>query len=68
MLDLTPYHEAIVTAHPEAQTAIDHLSHTQDPEATLEHLLQISSGSPQTQPQIRLLRLHQCKDRRFDFD
>ena len=38
MLDLTSYRQAL-TAYPEAQTAIDHLSHTQDPEATLEHLL-----------------------------
>ena len=57
MLDLTPYHEAIVTAYPEAATAIDHLSHTQDPELTLEHLLQLSSGSPQAFSDRKLLPL-----------
>jgi hypothetical protein len=48
MLDLTPYRQAITADYPEATIALDHLTHTQDPEATLEHLLQLSSGSPIT--------------------
>ncbi len=50
-------HPGIVSNNTTAWTAIDHFSHIQDPEITLENLLQLSSGSPQTFSDRKLLPL-----------